>query len=76
MNEQIDWERVAKVLVLVGALNWGLAALGYNVVEIVSAFVRQFVDVRRFVGLSLATIIYYIVALSALYLLFNGKYLQ
>ena len=49
----IDW--VATILVLVGALNWGLVAIGFNLVEAI-------------LGVStLAKIVYGIVGISALY---------
>ena len=52
----LDW--VALVLVIVGSINWGLAALGFNVVELVLGS-----------GL-LANIVYYLVGLSGLYMIY------
>ena len=48
---------VAFILLVVGGLNWGLSALGYNVVEMI------------FGGMGLTNIIYMLVGLSAIYIL-------
>lgn len=53
----LDW--VAFVLMVIGGLNWGLDALGWNVVDGVFG-----------AGSTLAMVIYYLVGLSALYWLF------
>ncbi len=51
---------VAFVLLVIGGLNWGLTAFGWNVVALL--------------GDTLATIVYVLVGLSALYLIFtHGK---
>ena len=50
---------IAWILVIVGGLNWGLVAFGWNVVELL--------------GDSLAKIVYILVGLSALYELFTHK---
>jgi len=54
----IDW--IVNILVIVGALNWGLFAFGYNLVEMIFGFMPI-----------LATIIYVLVALSGLYMLYK-----
>jgi uncharacterized membrane protein YuzA (DUF378 family) len=51
-------EMIAKILVIVGGLNWGLVALGYNVVTLALGSIPI-----------LVTVVYALVALSALYLL-------
>ena len=58
----LDW--VAFILVIIGGLNWALAAMDYNIVaKIFSA------------GSTAEKIVYYLVGLSALYLLISlGKY--
>jgi uncharacterized membrane protein YuzA (DUF378 family) len=48
---------VALILVIVGGLNWGLVALGYNLVTAVLGSVP-----------SLVTLVYALVGLSAIYL--------
>ena len=48
---------IAFVLVVIGGLNWGLTAFGWNVVA--------------YLGDALATIVYVLVGLSALYLIFT-----
>jgi len=53
----LDW--VALVLVIVGGLNWGLYALGYNLVELLS-FGYSYI----------ANTVYALVAISALYLIY------
>ena len=55
----IDW--IAFVLVIVGALNWGLVALGFNLVE----FLFSSVPI-------VMTIIYALVGLSALYMIYSA----
>lgn len=49
--------KLAFWLVVIGAINWGLTALGFNVVEMISDAVWT----------TLATIIYIAVGLSGLY---------
>jgi len=56
----LDW--VAFVLVIVGALNWGLVALNFNLVDYIFG-----------TGSLLSTIIYALVGLSALYSIFSMK---
>lgn len=52
---------LAIVLVLIGALNWGFTAGDYNLVEKLANITHK----------NVATVIYILVALSALYLMFN-----
>ncbi len=52
---------VAFILVIIGGLNWGLTALGWNVVEMVLG-----------IG-TLSKIVYLLVGLSAVYLLFTHR---
>jgi uncharacterized protein len=56
--EAIDW--IAKILVIVGGLNWGLYAFGYNLVSLVFGSIPM-----------LETIVYVLVAISALYMLYD-----
>lgn len=49
---------VALVLVIIGGLNWGLVALGYNLVTMILGSVP-----------SLVSIVYLLVGLSAVYLI-------
>ena len=51
--------KIAFILLIVGGLNWGLDALGYNVVDML--------------GESLAMMIYIVVGLAALYEAFSHK---
>lgn len=52
---------VAFILLVVGGLNWGLTAFGWNLVEMIF-------------GMSMiAKIIYVLVGLSAIYMIFNHK---
>lgn len=51
-------DTVAMLLVIVGALNWGLTGLGFNVVEML-------------LGMSIAKIVYLLVGLSGLYMLWS-----
>jgi uncharacterized membrane protein YuzA (DUF378 family) len=67
MFSQYVVHMILVALVLVGALNWGFHAFGYNLVEMLNRFLSG-VFKRR---LSLNTIIYVVVALSALYLAFQ-----
>jgi len=53
------YEKLALVLAAVGALNWGLAELGFNLVETVFSWA----------GAMVVSIVYYLVALSGLYVL-------
>ena len=50
---------IAKVLLVAGGLNWGLVALGTNVVAML--------------GTTLATIVYALVGLAAVYKIFKWK---
>lgn len=59
----LDW--VALVLVIVGGLNWGLVAFKWNLVDALFGM-----------GSMLATIVYGLVGLSAVYLLFILKKLN
>jgi uncharacterized membrane protein YuzA (DUF378 family) len=54
----LDW--VAYVLVIIGGLNWGLFAFGYNLIEMIFGSIPI-----------LATLIYVLVALSALYVIYK-----
>ena len=49
--------KIAFVLVIVGALNWGLTAFGYNLVDMIFGM-----------GSTIAMVVYVLVALSALVL--------
>ena len=67
MFSQYVVHMILVALVLVGALNWGFHAFGYNLVEMLNRFLSG-VFKRR---LSINTIIYVVVALSALVLAFQ-----
>lgn len=54
----IDW--IAYVLVIIGALNWGLVALGFNLVTVIADATASVIG----------TIIYALVALSGLWLIY------
>lgn len=54
--------KIAFVLVIVGGLNWGLHAFGYNLVDMIFGM-----------GSTIAMIVYVLVALSALVLVFNKQ---
>ena len=53
---------IAFVLVIVGGLNWGLTAIGYNVVDMIFGM-----------GSTLSQIVYILVGLSAIYLAVGHK---
>ena len=53
----LDW--IAQILLIIGGLNWGLFSFGYNLVETVS-FGTEIV----------ANIIYWLVGLSALWVIY------
>jgi uncharacterized membrane protein YuzA (DUF378 family) len=53
---------VTFILVIVGGLNWGLTAVGYNVVHMILGTVP-----------SLETLVYILVGLSAVYLVVDHK---
>ena len=53
---------VAFVLLIVGGLNWGLSAIGYNVVDMLLG-----------AGSTLAQVVYMLVGLSALLILVTHK---
>ena len=55
-------EEVCMALVLVGALNWGLSAFGFNLVDMLLGAVA---------GGVLAKAVYVVVALSGVYLAYN-----
>jgi len=56
----LDWTTL--ILVIVGGLNWGLQALGWNLVEAIFG-----------AGSTLTNIIYGLVGLSAIYVIFMVK---
>jgi len=60
---KLDW--TALVLVVIGGLNWGLVAFGWNLVDAIFG-----------VGSMLSTIIYGVVGLSAVYVAFIFKKLN
>ena len=51
---------IANILLIIGGLNWGLYAFGYNLVSMLFGFMPI-----------LGTIVYVLVALSALYVLYK-----
>ncbi|MDE1874475.1 MAG: DUF378 domain-containing protein [Patescibacteria group bacterium] len=53
---------IAFVLVIIGALNWGLTAFGWNVVHLILGSVSW-----------LESLVYILVGLSGLYLIFTHK---
>jgi len=58
----MNWlKTLTYILVIIGALNWGLVGLGYNVVDLITG------------GGTITTIVYYLVGLSAVYMLFTNK---
>jgi uncharacterized membrane protein YuzA (DUF378 family) len=59
----LDW--LTLILVIIGGLNWGFTALGWNLVDNVFG-----------AGSTLATIIYLLVGLSALYVIFLARKLM
>jgi uncharacterized membrane protein YuzA (DUF378 family) len=58
---------VIAAIVIIGALNWGTTAFGYNLVEILNNFINRSLGYQSYVD----KIIYIIVALSALKMMFN-----
>ena len=54
------YEKLALVLAAIGALNWGLDELGWNLVEAIFSWA----------GATVVSVVYYIVALAGLYVLF------
>lgn len=60
MNKMCAGHKVAFILLVVGGLNWGLVALGYNLVEMV-------------LGMGMAAkVVYGLVGVSAIMMLFAG----
>lgn len=62
MNHMCPVHKAAWVLVMVGALNWGLVAVGYNLVDMLLG-----------AGSMAARIVYGLVGLSAIAMLVHGK---
>ena len=54
------YEKLALVLAAIGALNWGLDELGWNLVEAIFSWA----------GATVVSVVYYIVAFAGLYVLF------
>ncbi len=54
------YEKLALVLAAIGAINWGLTELGWNLVE----------GILSWAGAIVVSIVYYIVAVAGLYALF------
>ena len=61
-KNKFNVEEVCMVLVLVGALNWGLSAFGFNLVDMLLGAVA---------GGFLAQVVYVAVALSGVYLAYE-----
>ncbi len=59
---RVKMYHVALALVLVGAVNWGTTALGYNLVEMLTSFVNNLVGMDTYMD----KVIYIIVALAAI----------
>ena len=53
-------DKVAGALVIIGALNWGLVAAGFNLVEMIFGFMPV-----------LVTVVYALVGLSALWMAYT-----
>lgn len=53
---------IAFILVIIGGLNWGLAAIGYNVVDMILGM-----------GSTISQLVYILVGLSAIYLAVTHK---
>ena len=54
------YQKLALVLAAVGALNWGLAELGWNLVDAIFSWA----------GATVISVVYYLVALAGLYVLY------
>jgi uncharacterized membrane protein YuzA (DUF378 family) len=54
------YKTLASVLAAIGAINWGLAEFGWNLVD----------EVFSLAGATVVSVVYYIVALAGLYALF------
>lgn len=59
MNSTI--EKIALILAAIGAINWGLDALGYNIVNLILGSLP-----------TIESIVYYIVGLCGIYALINA----
>ncbi len=60
---KLNWlEWVVVVLVIVGSINWGLTALGWNLVDSIFGM-----------GSTVSQIIYILVGLSGIYMIFTVK---
>jgi uncharacterized membrane protein YuzA (DUF378 family) len=54
------YEKLALVLAAIGAINWGLTELGWNLVE----------GIFSWAGTMVVSIVYYLVAVAGIYALF------
>ncbi len=54
------WEKVVLVIAAIGAINWGLAELGWNAVEAL---------IGSWAGATVTMIVYYLVALCGIWAL-------
>ena len=63
--------KLAMILVIVGAINWGLTALNLNLVDMVSKYVNYFIGLDT----NIDKIIYLVVAAAGLYLIKRDTFL-
>jgi uncharacterized membrane protein YuzA (DUF378 family) len=54
------WAKVAIILAAIGAINWGLAELGFNAVSVL---------IGSWAGATIESIVYYLVGLCGIYAL-------
>jgi len=60
MNMKADLNTITMWLVVIGAINWGLAPMGYDLVDMLLGSIPM-----------LASLVYYLVGLSGLYVGYN-----
>ena len=57
--------KIAMILVIIGAINWGLTALNFNIIRILTNYINNFLKFNT----NLDKMIYLIVAVSGIYLI-------
>lgn len=63
--------KIAMILVIIGAINWGLTALNFNIIRILTNYINNFLKFNT----NLDKMIYLIVAVSGIYLIKRDTFL-
>lgn len=63
--------KLAMILIIIGAINWGLTAINFNLVDMVSNHINNFVRLNT----NIDKIIYFVIAAAGIYLIKRDTFL-